>query len=267
MRPLDVLVDAALGTYEEDCRWELIGGILRECSDDVLELGIVLLQSRLERERTLGADILGRLVGVEPLSHGAVLTAMLQALSAEKASGPLASMVAAIGHIGDPETLGLVFPLAADPSAAVRLAVAFAEATVSPQPLAPEARAALIRLSATSTPRFATGPRSALGRCPTPTARMSGPPCWRGPRMLTMKPGRRHCSAWPSGPSPRGAAPDKGAAVAARRRVEVDAAAVAADPRLLPALWALQQSGTADEVRLRHAIDRCSGRDRQALLS
>ena len=47
----------------------------------------------------------------------------------------------------------------------------------------------------------------------------------------------------------------------------MDAAAAAADPRLLPALWALQQSGATDEVRLRHAIDRCSGRDRQALPS
>ena len=35
MRPLDVLIEAALGTYDEDCRWELIAGILRECSDDV----------------------------------------------------------------------------------------------------------------------------------------------------------------------------------------------------------------------------------------
>jgi hypothetical protein len=49
--------------------------------------------------------------------------------------------------------------------------------------------------------------------------------------------------------------------------LEVDAAAAAADPRLLPALWALQHAGAADEVRLRRAIDRCSGRDRPALLS
>jgi len=47
----------------------------------------------------------------------------------------------------------------------------------------------------------------------------------------------------------------------------VDAAAAAGDPRLLPALWALQQSGRADEIRLRRAIDRCSGRDEPAFLA
>jgi HEAT repeat protein len=49
--------------------------------------------------------------------------------------------------------------------------------------------------------------------------------------------------------------------------LEVDAAAAFADPRLLPALWALQHAGTADQVRVRRAIDRCSGRDRPALPS
>jgi hypothetical protein len=48
--------------------------------------------------------------------------------------------------------------------------------------------------------------------------------------------------------------------------LEVDAAAATGDPRLLPALWALLQSGWADEIRLRRAIDRCSGRDVPALL-
>jgi len=268
MRPLDVLVDAALGTYEEDCRWELIGGILRECSDDVLELGIVLLQSRLERERTLGADILGRLVGVEPLSHGAVLAAMLQALSAEKASGPLASMVAAIGHIGDPGTLALVFPLAADPSAAVRLAVAFAVATVSPQPLAPEARAALIRLSRDVDPEvrdWATFGLGTLSDADGPDVRAA----------LLARAEDAHHEARAEALFGLAVRHDPRAVPHLIRALqsplvgglEVDAAAVAADPRLLPALWALQQSGTADEVRLRHAIDRCSGRDRQALLS
>ena len=64
MRQLDVLIEAALGSYDQDCRWDLIAGILRECSDDVLEVGVGLLESGIDRQRTLGADILGRLVGV-----------------------------------------------------------------------------------------------------------------------------------------------------------------------------------------------------------
>jgi len=47
----------------------------------------------------------------------------------------------------------------------------------------------------------------------------------------------------------------------------LDAAAEARDPRLLPALWALQRAGLADAVRVRRAIDRCSGQKRQALLA
>ncbi len=38
MRALDVRVEAALATVDEDCRWELIGGIVGECPDDVLEM-------------------------------------------------------------------------------------------------------------------------------------------------------------------------------------------------------------------------------------
>jgi hypothetical protein len=147
LRPLDVLIEAALGTYDEDCRWELIAGILRECSDDVLVEARDLLASPIERNRTLGADILGRLVGIEPSSKCAVQTAVMAAVAVEKSPAPLASIVAALGHIGDPGSLGLVFGHAADSSAEVRLAVAFTVATISPQPLAPEARTTLIGLS------------------------------------------------------------------------------------------------------------------------
>ena len=49
--------------------------------------------------------------------------------------------------------------------------------------------------------------------------------------------------------------------------LELDAAAEARDPRLLPALWALQRAGLADAVRVRRAIDRCAGQDRPVLLA
>jgi HEAT repeat protein len=134
MRQLDIRIDAALGTYDEECRWDLIDGILTECPDDVLEVGCALLRDDLDRGRTLGADILGRLVGVEPNCRAAVLDALLAALVIEKVSAARASIVAALGHVGDPGTLGRVFPLADDPDPAVRLAVALTVATISPQP-------------------------------------------------------------------------------------------------------------------------------------
>ena len=268
MRPLDVLIEAALGAYDEDCRWELIEGVLRECSDDVLEAATGLLQSGIERDRTLGADVLGRIVGIEPNSRDAVQKTILAALAIERAAAPLASIVAALGHVGDPGTLDLVFPLADSPNAEVRLAVAFAVATVSPQPLGPEARIALITLSRDVNPEVrdwavfglgtlsdADGPdvRAALlarAEDASHDARaeaLFGLAVRHDPRAVP------HLIRELQSPLVGG--------------LEVDAAAASADPRLLPALWALQQAGVADEVRLRRAIDRCSGRDRPALLS
>ena len=268
MRSLDVRIEAALGTYDEDCRWDLIAGILTECPDDVLELATSLINGESENGRTLAADVLGRLVGVEPSFREAVIRLLLTAMSIETASGPKASIVAAIGHLDDPGTLGRVFPLACDPAAEVRLAVAFTVATISPQPLAPEARSALIGLSRDSDPEvrdwatfglgtlsYADGPdvRAALldrAEDANPEARaeaLFGLAVRRDPRAVP------HLIRALQSPMVGG--------------LEVDAAAAAADPRLLPALWALQQAGAADQVRLRRAIDRCSGRDRPALPS
>jgi HEAT repeat protein len=268
VRPLDVRIEAALGTYDEDCRWDLIAGILTECSDDVLEEAACLLRSDLERARTLGADILGRLVGIEPNCRPVVLSALLAAMAVEKSSSAKASIVAALGHVDDPGTLGLVFPLAGDPSAEVRLAVAFAVATISPQPLAPEARTALISLSRDGDPEvrdWATFGLGTLSDADGPDVRAAllaraedashearaealfGLAVRRDPRAVP------HLIRALQSPLVGG--------------LEVDAAAAAADPRLLPALWALQQAGAADQVRLRRAIDRCSGRDRPSPLS
>ena len=150
----------------------------------------------------------------------------------------------------------------------MRLAVAFAVATVSPQPLAPEARTALIRLSRDVDPEvrdWATFGLGTLSDADGPDVRAA----------LLARAEDAHHEARAEALFGLAVRHDPRAVPHLIRALqsplvgglEVDAAAVAADPRLLPALWALQQSGTADEVRLRRAIDRCSGRDRQALLS
>jgi HEAT repeat protein len=268
MRPLDVLLEAALGTFDEDCRWELICGILRECPDDVLEAARDLLAGPNDRERTLGADILGRLVGVEPEAKCAVQTAVMAALVVERAPAPLASIVAALGHIGDPGSLGLIFPHASHPSPQVRLAVAFAVATMSPQPLAPESRMTLIGLSRDKDPEvrdWATFGLGTLSDADGPDVRAA----------LLARAEDVHHEARAEALFGLAVRHDPRAVPHLIRALqsplvgglEVDAAAAAADPRLLPALWALRNAGVADEVRVTRAIDRCSGRDRQALVS
>jgi len=265
MRPLDARIDAALRAYDEDCRWDLIGGIVGECPDDVLETAASLLRGPDERGRTLGADILGRLVGAEPSIRAVTLRALLEALGSETAAAPLASIVAALGHLGDVGTLGRIFPLAVHESAEVRLAVAFAVATISPKPLVPEALVALIRLSRDADPEvrdWATFGLGTLSDADGPDVRAAllarAEDAYRETRAEALfgLAVRRDPRAVPH-------------LIRALRSplvggLEVDAAAAAADPRLLPVLWALQQAGSTDEIRLRRAIDRCSGRDRSA---
>jgi HEAT repeat protein len=262
MRPLDVPIEAALRAYDEDCRWDLIDGIVDECPDDVVEVSKGLLCGERERERTLGADILGRFVSVEPDTRPVLLAALLEAIDVEKAAAPLASIVAALGHVGDAGALGRIFPLAFHENPEVRLAVAFAVATMSPQPLAQEARAALIRLSRDDNSEvrdWATFGLGTLSNADGPDVRAAllaraedayqdtraealfGLAVRRDPRAVP------HLIRALESPTAGG--------------LEVEAAAAAADPRLLPALWALQRAGGTDESRLRRAIDRCSGRD------
>jgi HEAT repeat protein len=205
---------------------------------------------------------------MEPTRRAVIEEALLAALAVEKAAASTASIVAALGHVGDPSTLGVIFPFSLHPTAEVRLAVAFAVATVSPQPLEPEARTALIRLSQDRDAEvrdWATFGLGTLSDADGPDVRAAllaraedanhearaealfGLAVRRDPRAVP------HLIRALQSPLVGG--------------LEVDAAAAAGDPRLLPALWALRQSGRADEIRLRRAIDRCSGRDVSAFLA
>jgi HEAT repeat protein len=256
-------VEAALRTLDNDCRWELIDAIVRECPDDVYEAASRLLTDPGDDARTLGADILGRLVTVDQGQRVRVSRTLRTALVIERSPRAVASIVAALGHVGDPATLDLVFPLVAHASAEVRLAVAFAVATLSLQPLGPQSRVALIRLSrdanaevrdwathALGTLSDADGPdvRDALlaraeDQCPEARAEaLFGLAVRHDPRAVP------HLIRALRSPHVHG--------------LEVDAAAEAADPRLLPALFALRVSGLADSTRVHRAIDRCSSSTR-----
>jgi hypothetical protein len=94
MSALDVRVEAALETFDEDCRWELIGGIVGECPDDVLEMCRRLLCGPMACERTLGADVMGRLVGADQGARPAALSALTAVLSGETDACAVASIVA-----------------------------------------------------------------------------------------------------------------------------------------------------------------------------
>jgi HEAT repeat protein len=268
MRSLDARIHAALAAYDEDTRWELIGGIMDECPDDVFAASADLVRGEHERQRTLGADILGRLVDADPEAGMDVEKALLPALKTECEPHAIASMVAALGHVGDPEALGQIIPLSVHPDAGVRLAVAFAVATISPRPLSDDARLGLIRLSRDADPEVRDWATFGLGTFATDDspdvtaallARANDPYHEARAEALFGLAVRRDPRAVPHLISALGSAHVQG--------LEVDAAAEAADPRLLPALWRLQGTGLADESRVRRAIDRCLGKDPALLLS
>lgn len=264
MRPVDVRIQTALATYNEDCRWDLIGGAVTECPEDVLAVSLELLASLTARKRRLGADLLGRLVGVDPGARPAVLEALLAALPAERDTDALASIVAALGHVGDASLVVRIVRYADHPEAAVRLAVAFAIATIGREPLASEALRAIIQLSRDEDPEVRDWATFGLG-----TLSNEDGPDVRAALLARTEDAYHEARAealfgLAVRRDPR-AVPHLIRALQSPSvgKIEVDAAAASADPRLLPSLWALQQAGLADEGRVRRAIDRCSGKDQR----
>jgi HEAT repeat protein len=268
MGSLDPRVEAALATLDDSCRWELIAGLAQECPDEVLPLCRKLLFSEKSHERALGADVLGRLATADKGAGPAASEMLQKALRYDADPGAQASIVAALGHVGGTESLEAIVELAGSADPGVRLAVAFAIATVSPQPLGHKARFALIKLSGDAEPEVRDWATFGLGTLSTddgPDVRAAllartqdsfhttraealfGLAVRRDPRAVP------HLIRALESPSVGG--------------LELDAAAEAADPRLLPALWALQRAGLADAVRVRRAIDRCMGQSRPALIA
>ncbi len=259
MSQLGSRIEAALGTLDTECRWELVDAVVKDCPDDVFEAATWLLHSEDKRRRTLGADILGRLVVEDQGQRMRVSRALRGALAMERNPEPVASLVAALGHVGDPSTLDLVFPLVAHASAEVRLAVAFAVATLSLHPLGPQSKVALIKLSRDENSEvrdWATHALGTLSDADGPDVRdallaranddchearseaLFGLAVRRDPRAVP------HLIRALQSPHVNG--------------LVLDAAAESADPRLLPALWALKLAGLADNLRVHRAIDRCS---------
>jgi HEAT repeat protein len=265
MTALEIRIQAALASLDQDCRWELIAGVATECPDDVVEACRRLLAGDSAPARTLGADILGRLSAADPEARPAVLAVLIHKLDAERDPAVLASIVAALGHTGDAEPLARIVRLAEHRDPAVRLAVAFAIATISPQPLGHEARHALIKLSGDSETEVRDWSTFGLG-----TLSSDDGPDVRA--ALLARAGDKNRATRAEAlfglavrRDPRAVphlinalqSPNVGGLV-------LEAAAEAADPRLLPALWALQRAGLGDAGRVRRAIDRCSERDRPA---
>jgi HEAT repeat protein len=268
MAMLEAQLGAALRAVDQDCRWDLIDGLMDECPDDVLEAAVGLLGDGDERARTLGADVLGRLLASNQADRARALASLDAALVTETADTTIASLVAALGHGRDEASMPRILELATHPCAEVRLAVAFAVATIESEQLSPEARQALILLSRDEEPEVRDWATFGLG-----TLSAADGPDVRAALLARAEDRNRQTRAealfgLAVRNDPR-AVPHLIRALESFHvdGLEVDAAAAAGDRRLLPALRALQNRSEADQAKLSRAIDRCSGEVRRELLT
>src|SRR5512142_2067520 len=106
-------VEAALATRNEDRRWDLIAAIVADPPEDVLVTATELLASRIDGHRSLGADLLGQLTQVAPEMRPTAAGVLLASLDREDRPRALASVVTALGHVGDMTAIEPIVGLAA----------------------------------------------------------------------------------------------------------------------------------------------------------
>jgi HEAT repeat protein len=113
---------ALRGVPEATEAWEAIHTLHRRGGEDVFTAASALLDSRRPQERARGADILA---GLEqpPGVQARAADRMLPLLRDEQDAEVLHSLIASLGHGGDPRVPGAVSPLRDHPSARVRGAV------------------------------------------------------------------------------------------------------------------------------------------------
>jgi hypothetical protein len=130
---------------DEDRRWQLLDGFVRETPRQAIDDGACLLASDRWSERLLGADLLGQAVTVQPSRSKAIADPLLRQLEVEPHADVIASIVVALGHAGDSRAHDRVAGLAQHDDVGVRFAVAFALPSLE---LDEAALGALCRLSA-----------------------------------------------------------------------------------------------------------------------
>lgn len=124
-RSVPELLEAALGSGDEDFRWDAIAALHWRGSRDVFDRSVELSRSSNASERALGADILGQLGVPERTFPEESFAAVLKLLS-DSDIHVLHSAILALQHIDAKRAAAHVIPFSNHPNANVRYAVAFA---------------------------------------------------------------------------------------------------------------------------------------------
>ncbi|MFO1000938.1 MAG: HEAT repeat domain-containing protein [Planctomycetaceae bacterium] len=143
LRTIDELVGSALSETREESSWQAVSVLHRRGTGEVLEHAKRLSASCSNRERRLGADILGQL-GVPDRTFPAECSAILCGmLSVEEDAQVLASILIALSFQNCSDAISLVTRFSEHSDPAVRHAVVLALASAE----CPDAITSLVRLS------------------------------------------------------------------------------------------------------------------------
>jgi HEAT repeat protein len=128
---IDELFSQALqGDYDDDDAWHAIHALQSIGTREVFERSSALCTSDEPLKRARAADILGQLgkTSENPTPHfpEESFRALTGMLDAETDSLPLSSVVAALGHLGNPAAIPLILPFSYHPDPGVRFGLAFA---------------------------------------------------------------------------------------------------------------------------------------------
>lgn len=125
----ELFTRALQGDYDDDDAWQAIHALQSIGTREVFDRSSALGTSKEPLKRARAADILGQLgkTSEDPTPHFPeecfrVLTSMLDA---ETDPVPLSSLVAALGHLGNPSAIPLILPFSYHPDPGVRFGLAF----------------------------------------------------------------------------------------------------------------------------------------------
>lgn len=114
-----------LATEDDDRRFELLVAFLSPDPAASLVVGQRLLGDPDPRRRTLGADILGKIAGIEPSFARQIAEALIPRVPLENDASSLQAAIAALGHTRDERARRPVMACANHGDVDVRLAVAW----------------------------------------------------------------------------------------------------------------------------------------------
>src|ERR1039457_3328661 len=137
------------GNYEDDAPWDAVAALRRMGTREVFDQAAAWCQSDVPLKRARGADVLAQLrkapdckVNAFSEESYALLTELVQEESHPR---PLASAIAALGHLDNPSAVPIIANFHAHPNAEVRYDVAFALGCFPDEPRSVQALVRLMR--------------------------------------------------------------------------------------------------------------------------